>query len=72
MKKVLELDPLSLSINQSLRVAYRLAGRYQDALHQLKEALLFDPNFAWTHWSLGETLLLWKDTQKLFLPFKKD
>lgn len=53
-RHALELDPLSLSINQSMGAIYRFARQYDLSLEQLKATVEFDPNFAWTYWSLGE------------------
>jgi adenylate cyclase len=53
-RHALELDPLSLSINQSMGAIYRFARQYDLSLQQLKASVGLDPNFAWTYWSLGE------------------
>jgi TolB-like protein/Tfp pilus assembly protein PilF len=45
MEKSVQLDPLSLPINQSLGEALMNAGRYADAIEQLDRTLELDSNF---------------------------
>ena len=53
MKKSLELDPLSLIINDAIGWAYYHARRYDDAVAQLLRTVELDPNYPMTYWLLG-------------------
>jgi serine/threonine protein kinase/Tfp pilus assembly protein PilF len=53
MKQALELDPVSLVINENLGWVYLMAGQKDLALVQLRKTLEMDQNFAATHLMLG-------------------
>ena len=53
LKRALELDPLSLAINNSLGRAYYYARRYDLAIEQLRKTIEMDQNFYAAHNSLG-------------------
>src|SRR6185503_18832936 len=53
IKKALELDPLSSSVNWVLGRNYYLAGKIDSAYGQLKKALATDPNYTRTKETLG-------------------
>jgi TolB-like protein/class 3 adenylate cyclase/Tfp pilus assembly protein PilF len=62
MKLAVQIDPLSLPINNSLAEAYMYAGKYNIALKQINKTLEFEPTFrtavetkGWIHIHLGET-----------------
>src|SRR5947208_7033724 len=50
MKRAVELDPLSVPINNDLGFAYLAAGRYPEAITQFRKALEFDPNAYFIHY----------------------
>ena len=49
MKKALELDPLSLPLNNLMGNTYMWAGEYNKAVEQFRSALELDPAFPMTH-----------------------
>ena len=51
-RRALELDPLSLSINFELGIAYYYARDYDRAIQQFQKTLELDPNFPLVHWAL--------------------
>jgi tetratricopeptide (TPR) repeat protein len=60
MEKAVELDPLSLPINDNLGQVYVINGQYEDALKQFDKTLELDPNFrsaiegkGWTYYLMG-------------------
>jgi adenylate cyclase len=53
MKKSLELDPLSLIINDVIGWAYYHARQYDEAVAQLLRTVELDPNYPMTYWLLG-------------------
>ncbi len=53
MRLALELDPLSLMVNNATGWHLYLARRYDEAIAQFKKALEIDPNFALAHYDLG-------------------
>src|SRR5438552_3443378 len=53
VKRALELDPLSLIINEDLGNTYYSARRYDEAIEQLTKTLELDSSFYYAHWSLG-------------------
>jgi serine/threonine-protein kinase len=57
MRKALELDPLSRSINTNLGDVLLWARRYDEAIEQYMSALELDPNYLQTHWGLGKAYL---------------
>ncbi|MBA3257662.1 MAG: protein kinase [Pyrinomonadaceae bacterium] len=52
-KKAQELDPLSLSINDDLALAFILARQYDRAIEQCRKTLEIDPNFPGAHRKLA-------------------
>lgn len=58
-KKALELDPLSLPINNFMAETYQLAGDYHNAYEQYQHTIAMDPTFPLAHeylsWFLIET-----------------
>ena len=57
LERARDLDPLSLSVNQSLGGAYRVARHYDEAALQLKKTIELDPSFAPAHEELGWTYM---------------
>jgi len=53
MERARERDPLSLSINTELGVAYRDARYYDRAIEQCRKTVELDQNFSPAHWCLG-------------------
>jgi eukaryotic-like serine/threonine-protein kinase len=53
MKKSLELDPLSLIINDAIGWAHYHARQYDEAVEQLLRTVELDPNYPMTYWLLG-------------------
>jgi len=53
MRRALELDPLSLMVNNATGWHLYLARRYDEAIAQFKKALELDANFALAHYDLG-------------------
>jgi TolB-like protein/Tfp pilus assembly protein PilF len=54
-KRALELDPLSLIINNDLGQVYYFAHRYDEAIYQLRKTLEMDPGFLVAHFFLALT-----------------
>jgi tetratricopeptide (TPR) repeat protein len=52
-RRALELDPLSLPVNNILGLMLRIAGRYDEAIEQYRRTLELDPSFAGAHKDLG-------------------
>jgi serine/threonine protein kinase/tetratricopeptide (TPR) repeat protein len=61
MKQSLELDPLSLIINDAIGWAYYHARQYDEAVAQLLRTVELDPNYPMTYWLLG---LLYRKTAR--------
>ena len=55
LEQALELDPLSLIINQSLGSSLRTAGEYELAIQQLEKVQQLDPAFAGSYQEIGFT-----------------
>jgi len=53
VKRALELDPLSLTINWILGVAYNFARQYDQAIEQYRKTIELDTNFSFAHSFLG-------------------
>ena len=49
MKKALELDPLSLPLNNYMGNTYMYAGDYEKSLHQFQHTIELDPTFPLAH-----------------------
>jgi TolB-like protein/DNA-binding winged helix-turn-helix (wHTH) protein len=58
MKKAVELDPLSLPINNFLGETYVLAGDYPDAYQQYQHTIAMNPNFPLVHAYMADLLEL--------------
>jgi Tfp pilus assembly protein PilF len=58
MKKAVELDPLSLPINNFLGESYVLAGDYAAAYQQFQQTIAMDPNFPLVHAYMADLLEL--------------
>jgi tetratricopeptide (TPR) repeat protein len=71
MKRAVELDPLSIPINGDLGVAYYYAGRYPEAIAQLRKALDLEPNSYYVHYNLGEALELSGDLPGAIAEYQK-
>jgi TolB-like protein/Tfp pilus assembly protein PilF len=56
MKRSLELDPLSVVINEDVGFIYWLTGRHQDAVTQLRKTIEMDPGSYYAHRDLGHAL----------------
>ncbi|MCH7987103.1 MAG: protein kinase [Acidobacteria bacterium] len=56
-KRALELDPLSLIINEALGFVLYFARQYDEAIEQLHKTLELDPNFPDAHYTLGQVYL---------------
>jgi eukaryotic-like serine/threonine-protein kinase len=56
MKKALELDPLSLPLNNYMGMTYLLAGDYQKSVQQLQHTIDLDPTFPLAHFFLASAL----------------
>jgi tetratricopeptide (TPR) repeat protein len=57
MKKALELDPLSLPLNNYMGMTYLLAGDYQKSIQQLQHTVDLDPTFPLAHFFYATSLL---------------
>jgi len=55
MKKVLELEPLSVPYNRILAMIFYWMHQYDPAIEQYQKTLELDPNDAFTHELLGDT-----------------
>jgi eukaryotic-like serine/threonine-protein kinase len=56
VKRAVELDPLSLIINNDLGNTYYYARRYDEAIEQLTKTLEMDPGFYVAHLTLSQAL----------------
>jgi tetratricopeptide (TPR) repeat protein len=56
MKKALELDPLSLPLNNYMGNTYLYAGDYEKALHQFQHTIDLDPTFPLAHFFFANFL----------------
>ena len=56
MKKALELDPLSLPLNNMMGSTYLWAGDYEKSLHQYERTIALDPTFPLVHFFLSGLL----------------
>ena len=53
LKRALELDPLSLSVNANLGAVYHYARRYDEAILQHRRTLELGPGYVPAHYDLG-------------------
>jgi TolB-like protein/DNA-binding winged helix-turn-helix (wHTH) protein len=56
-KKALELDPLSLPINNFMGMTYMFAGDYEKSYRQYQDTIAMDPTFPLAHFYLAELFL---------------
>jgi len=56
VRAAVELDPLSPIINVNQANNSIIAGRYDEAIHQIRKALELDPEFGYAHSNLGLAL----------------
>ena len=54
MKRALDLDPLSVVINNDVGTTFWITGRYRDAIAQLRKTIEMDPRSYSAHWGLGQ------------------
>jgi len=54
MKRALQLDPLSLSINAVTGWVFYWARRFDDAIEQYQRTIEMDPSFPTAHWLIGQ------------------
>jgi TolB-like protein/Tfp pilus assembly protein PilF len=71
MERAIQLDPLSLPINQSLGEALMNAGRYDDAIEQLDKTLELDPNFRAAIETKGWAYLFKNEKERAIDTFKE-
>lgn len=71
MEKSVQLDPLSLPINQSLGEALMNARKYDDAIEQLDKTLELDPNFRAAIETKGWVYLFKEEYDKAVETFKE-
>jgi len=71
VRTALDLDPLSLSINQSAGAILRFARQYDRSIEQLEAAVALDPGFAWTYWSLGVAFTYKTNYEKALEAFER-
>jgi DNA-binding winged helix-turn-helix (wHTH) protein/TolB-like protein/Tfp pilus assembly protein PilF len=65
-----ELDPLSLSINTDVALAYYFARKHNDAIKQLNKTLELDKNFFMAHFHLGLNYAQQKSFEKAIAEFE--
>ncbi len=65
-KRGLELDPLSININNVVAIHLFNAGRYDEAIEQRRKMIEMDPQSADAHYHLGEALAAKGLYQKAF------
>jgi tetratricopeptide (TPR) repeat protein len=53
-RRALEVDPLSLPVNQMLGLVLRRAGRYDEAIEQYRRTLELDPGYAMAVENIGQ------------------
>jgi TolB-like protein/Tfp pilus assembly protein PilF len=54
LKRALDLDPLSVVINNDVGTTFWITGRYRDAIAQLRKTIEMDPRSYSAHWGLGQ------------------
>ena len=70
-KKALELDPLSLPINNFMGVTYAYAGDYEESLKQFQHTIEMDPTFPLAHFYLSGVLQYMGRYKESFQEFQK-
>jgi DNA-binding winged helix-turn-helix (wHTH) protein/TolB-like protein/Tfp pilus assembly protein PilF len=63
-------DPLSLTINTDIGLAFYLAGSNDDAIDAIKKAIDIDPDFARAHFRLGNAYLQKKMSQQALAEYQ--
>ncbi len=58
VQRALELDPLSLLINNHLAYLHHVRREYERAVRQFRSTIELDPNYALAHWLLITTLIV--------------
>jgi DNA-binding winged helix-turn-helix (wHTH) protein/tetratricopeptide (TPR) repeat protein len=71
IKKALQIDPLSKTLQTELGFAYLFSGRYQEAIFQLKKTLELDPAFVFASAGLARVLLQEKRYQEAIRELQK-
>ncbi|MEO6871893.1 MAG: tetratricopeptide repeat protein [Chthoniobacterales bacterium] len=71
MKRALELDPLSVVINDDVGYVYWLTGRASEAIVQLRKTLEMDPRAYYVHRDLGQALEATGDLVGAIAEYKK-
>ncbi len=71
MRRALELDPLSLIVNANLGAAYLHAGRYDEAIAQLRKTVELDAGFYYARYLLAEALELKGETEAAIVEYQK-
>ncbi len=61
IQRALELDPLSLMINNHLAYLFHVRREYQRAVTQFRSTIELDPNYALAHWLLITSLIVQGD-----------
>jgi tetratricopeptide (TPR) repeat protein len=56
MRKALELDPLSLPLNNMMAQTFVWAGQYERSLEQFRRTIELDPTFALVHYMFADAL----------------
>ncbi len=68
MKRALELDPLSITVNDHLGWVLAAAGKYEEAIEQFQKALEMAPDIPWSYIGLGYAHLF-KGTPSKAIPW---
>jgi TolB-like protein/Flp pilus assembly protein TadD len=71
MKRALELDPLSLTINTNLGNAYLHNARLDEAIAQFRKAIDIDPNYYFAQWSYGVALELQGKSSEAIVQYQR-
>lgn len=58
VKRALELDPLSLPLNNIVALSLKYAGRHEEAIEQWRKALEIDANYAEAYFGMGDAYFL--------------
>ena len=71
MKRALELDPLSVVINDAVGSTYLITGRYPEAVAQLRKTIEMDPSAYYSHRDLGQALENAGDLQSAIAEYER-